>query len=55
MRILKDGNIGKQGTGRIKFLPLSQKFPEKLAAELNDLKTGLLSGKIKTNVTPNKP
>jgi basic membrane protein A len=55
MQILKGGNIGGRRLSPFKFLPLSQKFPENLTTELNDLLAGLLSGKIKTNVTSSKP
>jgi basic membrane protein A len=55
IRLLKEGNFNKLGPGQIRYLPLNQKFPESLAQEMDTLLLKLLSGEIKTGVTPEKP
>lgn len=55
IRQMRGGDLPKTGTGRIKFLPLNQKFPESLGVELSDLLLQFLNGETKTSVTPEKP
>jgi basic membrane protein A len=55
IRLLKEGNAYKPGSGQIEYVPFNQKIPESLTQEMDNLLLALEAGKIKTNVALTKP
>jgi basic membrane protein A len=55
MRFLQGGKLPEAQIGQIRFVPLSQKFPEILGFELEALRIMLLDSRIITNVPLSQP
>jgi basic membrane protein A len=55
LRLLKEGNAHELRSGKIKYVPFDQTFPENLTREMDTLLLALMNGEIKTNVTLSKP
>lgn len=55
MRLIKEGNMPVSESGQFGYVPLSEKFPEALSADLDLLLKDLLNGDVQTSVLLQKP